>query len=297
MSSSRPASPTRSHPAVRDAAQVKAFAGRVGYPLVLKPDVGVGAAHTFKVTSDAEVDAALAHPLPRPTWPRPSCAAPSSPMTASWTATAHIVFRLSHEYSDGVMESVLEQRDISFWSLQEHSARARGAGPPRRGRARPARALVPPGVLPAGRRQLRRAGGQPAPARRLHDGHDELRVRHRRVPALGPRGRSARTGGGLSYTPRYHVCHSARRASRALPLRPCGDWWRSSAPSLLDAPASCRAVYHSALGNEMYLTRHAGASTPCTRPCASSRPRGEGPRASVLLPGEEVGGARPPPCE
>src|SRR5512140_603022 len=45
---------------VQDAAQVKALARRVGYPLVLKPDVGVGAAHTFKVTSDAEVDQALA---------------------------------------------------------------------------------------------------------------------------------------------------------------------------------------------------------------------------------------------
>ncbi|HZH76530.1 MAG TPA: carboxylate--amine ligase, partial [Archangium sp.] len=48
---------------VKNAAGVKAFAKSVGYPLVLKPDVGVGAARTFKVSSDAEVDAALAEPL------------------------------------------------------------------------------------------------------------------------------------------------------------------------------------------------------------------------------------------
>src|SRR4051794_14119557 len=48
---------------VQSADQVKAFAKRVGYPLVLKPDVGVGAAHTFKVSSDAEVEKALAQPL------------------------------------------------------------------------------------------------------------------------------------------------------------------------------------------------------------------------------------------
>ena len=100
--------------------QVKAFAARVGYPLVLKPDVGVGAAHTFKVSSDEEVDAGPRPArCPPPTSPRPSCAAPSSPTTGSWTATAHPlqpqprVQRRRHG-------AVLEQRDISFWSLQEH---------------------------------------------------------------------------------------------------------------------------------------------------------------------------------
>ncbi|HYO72212.1 MAG TPA: carboxylate--amine ligase, partial [Archangium sp.] len=48
---------------VKDAAGVKAFARSVGYPLVLKPDVGVGAARTFKVSSDAEVDAAFGESL------------------------------------------------------------------------------------------------------------------------------------------------------------------------------------------------------------------------------------------
>ncbi len=49
--------------AVHDAEQVKAFARKVGYPLVLKPDVGVGAARTFKVNRDDEVDEALREPL------------------------------------------------------------------------------------------------------------------------------------------------------------------------------------------------------------------------------------------
>ena len=35
----------------------------MGYPLVLKPDVGVGAADTFKVKSDADVEEAFSKPL------------------------------------------------------------------------------------------------------------------------------------------------------------------------------------------------------------------------------------------
>ncbi|MFY0577670.1 hypothetical protein ACN28S_28125 [Cystobacter fuscus] len=31
----------------------------------------------------------------------------------------HIVFTTSHEYSDGIMESVLEQRDLAIWSHRQ----------------------------------------------------------------------------------------------------------------------------------------------------------------------------------
>ena len=48
----------------RDAATVKAFAQRAGYPVVIKPDVGVGAVRTFKLSSDAEVDEAFRQPVP-----------------------------------------------------------------------------------------------------------------------------------------------------------------------------------------------------------------------------------------
>ncbi|GAA2093464.1 ATP-grasp domain-containing protein [Microlunatus panaciterrae] len=41
--------------------QVRAFAGRVGYPLILKPRAGAGAAGTFRVDSDTELSGALEH--------------------------------------------------------------------------------------------------------------------------------------------------------------------------------------------------------------------------------------------
>jgi hypothetical protein len=106
---------------VEDAAGLKAFAARVGYPLVLKPDVGVGAAQTFSVASDAEVDRALAaagaSDVPRVA--QPYVRGTIVTYDGMVDAAGEPLFRLSHEYSDGVMETVNEARDISFWSLKE----------------------------------------------------------------------------------------------------------------------------------------------------------------------------------
>jgi len=46
---------------LRDAAQARAFAGSVGFPVIIKPDSGVGAANTHRISAHAELDAFLAH--------------------------------------------------------------------------------------------------------------------------------------------------------------------------------------------------------------------------------------------
>jgi len=51
--------PTAASAAVESAAQVRAFAEQVGYPLILKPRSGAGAAGTTRVDDDAELDRAL----------------------------------------------------------------------------------------------------------------------------------------------------------------------------------------------------------------------------------------------
>jgi hypothetical protein len=56
------------------------------------------------------------------------------------------------------------------------------------------------------------------------------------------------------YTPRYHVCHSARRASRRYALgHP--ELVEKLGPALL-LHQQLPSVYHNAMGSEMYLTRH-----------------------------------------
>jgi len=48
--------PTARYHLVREYAPAKAFANEVGYPVVVKPDNGVGASSTYKLRSDADLD-------------------------------------------------------------------------------------------------------------------------------------------------------------------------------------------------------------------------------------------------
>ncbi|MBU8895872.1 ATP-grasp domain-containing protein [Corallococcus sp. M34] len=239
---------------VRDAEQVKSFAARVGYPLVLKPDVGVGAAHTFKVTRDAEVDTALAQPLPTSYVAQPFVR--GTIVTYDGIVDRHgaIVFALSHQYSDGGMETVLEQRDISFWSLQE----------------------IPPALDVLGRQVVAAFGLRERWFHleffRLPDGRFVALEANLRPPGgfmtdmmnytcdidvyrLWARVVTGDPVGDFRYTPRFHVCHSARRAERKY-LHSHAQIVEHLGRELL-LHRELPAVYHSLLGNEMYLTRHA----------------------------------------
>jgi hypothetical protein len=237
---------------VKDAAGVKAFAASVGYPLVIKPSVGVGAAHTFKVSTDAEVDAALAQPL-------------VGYMAQAYVRGAivtydglvdregRIVFVLSHEYSDGGMETVLEKRDIAFWSRKE----------------------IPAALDTLGRKAVAALGLRERWFHleffRLSDGSYMILEANLRPPGgfitdmmnytcdidvyqLWARLLSGEDVSGFQFTPKYHVCHSARRAGTA--YRNTHEALVAKLGKSLLVHRELPAVFHSLMGNEMYLTRH-----------------------------------------
>lgn len=108
---------------VTSAEAVKAFAARVRYPLVMKPDVGVGSRGNFKVHSDAEVDAAFARDEKE--WALQGYVAQpyieGTIVTWDGLVDRHgkILFRLSHEYTDGCMEVVFDRRDTTMFTLLE----------------------------------------------------------------------------------------------------------------------------------------------------------------------------------
>src|SRR6218665_820613 len=238
--------------AVRDAAGVKAFARDVGYPLVLKPDVGVGAARTFKVSPDAEVDAPLAEPL---TGYVAQAFVRGTIVTYDGLVDRQgdILFRLSHEYSDGVMEVVLEQRDISFWSLKE----------------------IPPALEALGRKAVASLGLRERWFHleffRLSDGQYVVLEANLRPPgafmtdmmnytcdtdvyALWARLLTGDDVSGFQYTARRHVCHSARRSTRR---------YRYSHTQLVEKlggallpPPEMPPVYPRPIRNQIYLTPH-----------------------------------------
>ncbi len=239
---------------VQSASQVKAFAKRVGYPLVLKPDVGVGAAHTFKVSSDADVDKALAQPLPAPYVAQAFVKGTIVTYDGLVDHDGRILLTLSHQYSDGVMEVVTEKRDISFWSLKDIPSALDALGR----KAVAALGLrgrwfhleffrLPDDSFMALEANLRPPGGFMTDMMNYACDIDVYRLWARVV-----------TGDPVKdfrYTPKYHVCHVARRAGR--PYRHSHEEVLGKlGPTLLQHNASLPPVYQAAMGTEMYLTRH-----------------------------------------
>lgn len=113
--------------AVRSLDQVTAFARQHGYPLVLKPDTGVGAVRTFKVEDETQVQA-----LP---WAslenylvQPFIEGRIVTYDGLVDASGEIVFETSHEYSSGVMEAVTERGEVSYWNLRELPAAVKDMG-------------------------------------------------------------------------------------------------------------------------------------------------------------------------
>ncbi|PMP82248.1 MAG: carboxylate--amine ligase [Roseiflexus castenholzii] len=94
-------------------AQVRAFAVEVGYPLVAKPDVGVGANHTYKITSDAELDAFLSR-QPEGFLIEEYVHGVIQTFDGLADRDGEPVFFTSMQYSDGVLEVVNNDNDIYY---------------------------------------------------------------------------------------------------------------------------------------------------------------------------------------
>jgi len=239
---------------VQSAAQVKAFAQRVGYPLVLKPDVGVGAAHTFKVSSDAEVDQALAQPLPTAYVAQSYVQGTIVTYDGVVDREGKILFTLSHQYSDGVMEVVTERRDISFWSLKSIPDALDALGR----KAVDALGLrerwfhleffrLPDERFVALEANLRPPGGFMTDMINYACDIDVYRLWARVV--------TGEPVAGIRFSPRYHVCHIARRAGRPY-LHGHEEILSRLGSTLMMHTSNMPSVYQAAMGTEMYLTRH-----------------------------------------
>lgn len=103
---------------VQSREQAREFVRAQGYPVVFKPDLGVGAARTFKVANDAELEAALATSL-EGYIVQPFVAGKIVSYDGLVDRDGRIVFETSHAYSAGIMEVVNEQRDVCYWNLRD----------------------------------------------------------------------------------------------------------------------------------------------------------------------------------
>ncbi|HWQ12290.1 MAG TPA: carboxylate--amine ligase [Roseiflexaceae bacterium] len=103
---------------VRTPAQARAFVAEVGLPVVAKPDVGVGAAKTYKITSEQELEEFLEKPL-------------VGYLLEEWVQgviqtfdgltdrAGNPVFYTSMQYSSGVMEVVNNDDDVYYYTQRD----------------------------------------------------------------------------------------------------------------------------------------------------------------------------------
>lgn len=98
--------------------EVKAFAERVGYPLVAKPDIGVGANATYKIHNKAELEQFLNKKL-HDYILEEFIEGAICTFDGLADRDGEIVFYTSHVYQRGIMETVNERSDVFYYSLRE----------------------------------------------------------------------------------------------------------------------------------------------------------------------------------
>ena len=98
-----------------DEVELREFIADVGLPVVAKPDVGVGAARTYKIENEAEVEAYLADKPDSDYIVEEFIRGELLTYDGMTGRDGEIVFDSTFQYSTGVMEVVNAQLDIYYW--------------------------------------------------------------------------------------------------------------------------------------------------------------------------------------
>jgi biotin carboxylase len=104
---------------VHDLAEAKALIEKTGYPVVAKPDAGVGALDTFRLNSDIDLATLFESPLPVDYILESFVAGTIVSYDGLTDREGNLVFATAHTFSQGIMETVNEGRHISYTSLRE----------------------------------------------------------------------------------------------------------------------------------------------------------------------------------
>lgn len=100
------------------AKSVRRFVERCGYPIIFKPDQGVGAAGVFKVSDDNQLAAVLQN-LPAGYLVEQALEGDLLSFDGLTDRDGRIIFRTAHQFSGGIMETVNERRHLHYFSLRE----------------------------------------------------------------------------------------------------------------------------------------------------------------------------------
>ncbi len=101
-----------------DPEEVRQFVARHGFPIILKPDQGVGAAGTFKVIDREQLETALCD-LPPGYMVETVLTGDLLSFDGLTNRHGEIVHWTVHRFSSGIMEIVSERRPMHYYSLRE----------------------------------------------------------------------------------------------------------------------------------------------------------------------------------
>lgn len=113
---------------VKSAAEGRVFADEVGFPLVAKPDIGVGAAQTYRFDTLEQLDGFLSILPPVDYYLEKYIEGKIQTFDGLTDHNGDIVFFNSMEYSQGVMETVNQDTDVHYYTLRKIPADLEQAG-------------------------------------------------------------------------------------------------------------------------------------------------------------------------
>jgi len=113
---------------IHDLLEAKHFIDEVGYPIVAKPDSGVGAAHTFKITNDSELVSFFNQKPPTDYLLEEFIRGQIFTFDGLTDQVGNVVFYTSHTYSQGIMETVNDDSLIFYYSLRDIPTDLESAG-------------------------------------------------------------------------------------------------------------------------------------------------------------------------
>jgi biotin carboxylase len=99
--------------------EARALIAETGYPVVVKPDAGVGALDTFRLDGDDDLARFFLGKPPLDYIMEGFVAGRIYSFDGLTDRTGRIIFHTAHTYSQGIMETVNEQRHVSYCSLLE----------------------------------------------------------------------------------------------------------------------------------------------------------------------------------
>ncbi|HEY0747710.1 MAG TPA: hypothetical protein VGD63_13510 [Steroidobacteraceae bacterium] len=231
---------------------VKGFAAKHGFPLVFKPDSGSGATFTFRVSTDAELEAAFLLPLDgHIVQPFIEGTIVTFDGLVDWAG--RLVFCTSHVYDRGIMEVRAGVLDGFYYSLRSIPQALEQVGR----RALAAFALHrrffhleffarPDGSYVALEMNVRPPGGFTTDMMNYACDFD--------VYALWAAVMLGDSFEDFSYERKFHTAHAGRRHERAYEHTP--DALLGELRDTLVLVSPIPAAFASTMGNTMYLLRH-----------------------------------------